>query len=49
MVRYGLFPLNTFIKMTWEVLEPIEPAGKPVEEVVKEAENRIKDALHQHN
>jgi len=49
MVRYGLFPLNTFIKMTWEVLEPIEPAGRPVEEVVKEAEDSIKKSLHQNN
>jgi len=49
MVRYGLFPLNTFIKMTWEVLEPIEPAGRPVEEVVKEAEDSIKKALHQNS
>jgi len=49
MVRYGLYPLNTFIKMTWEVLEPIEPARRPVEEVVKEAENRIKAALHQND
>ncbi|MGF7082423.1 lysophospholipid acyltransferase family protein [Mucilaginibacter sp. UYCu711] len=47
MIRYGLFPLNTFINMTWEVLEPIEPSTGTVEEVVKEAENRIKKALNQ--
>ena len=42
MIRYGLYPLNTFIRMTWEVLEPIEPNGRPIEELVKEVENRIK-------
>src|ERR1700712_685092 len=24
MVRYGKYPLNTFLSMTWEVLQPIE-------------------------
>jgi len=47
MIQYGLFPLNTFTKMTWEVLEPIEPNTGTVEEIVKEAENRIKRALNQ--
>ncbi|HEY9533675.1 MAG TPA: lysophospholipid acyltransferase family protein [Mucilaginibacter sp.] len=47
MIRYGLYPLNTFTKMTWEVLEPIEPDFGTVEEIVKEAENRIKKALGQ--
>ena len=42
MVRYGKYPLNTFIRMTWEVLPPIEPEKRPVEEVVKEAEDMIK-------
>ena len=47
MVRYGFYPLNTFQRMTWEVLEPIEPNGRPMEELVLEAENRIKKALGQ--
>jgi 1-acyl-sn-glycerol-3-phosphate acyltransferase len=47
MIQYGLFPLTPFVKMTWEVLEPIEPNTGTVEEVVKEAENRIKKALDQ--
>jgi len=33
--------------MTWEVLEPIEPNGRPMEELVLEAETRIKKALGQ--
>jgi 1-acyl-sn-glycerol-3-phosphate acyltransferase len=47
MVEFGLYPMNTFTKMTWEVLEPIEPGTTPVDELVKEAENRIKKALGQ--
>lgn len=47
MVQYGYYPLSTFERMTWEVLEPIEPNGKPMEELVLEAENRIKAALGQ--
>lgn len=46
MIQYGLYPLNTFTPMTWEVLEPIEPGKTPVDELVLEAENRIKKALH---
>lgn len=47
MVRYGLYPLGTFIAMRWEVLTPIEPDGHPVAELVLLAENRIKEALGQ--
>ncbi|GAA4334240.1 hypothetical protein GCM10023149_41500 [Mucilaginibacter gynuensis] len=42
MVRYGLYPLNTFIPMTWEVLEPVEPEKRPVDELVREIEERIR-------
>jgi 1-acyl-sn-glycerol-3-phosphate acyltransferase len=42
MVRYGKYPLNTFTKMTWEVLTPIEPEKRPVDEVLKEAEDSIR-------
>jgi 1-acyl-sn-glycerol-3-phosphate acyltransferase len=45
MVRYGLYPLNTFIKMTWEVLEPIEPNKRPAEQLVKEVEDRIREKV----
>src|ERR1700761_1741675 len=34
MVRYGQFPLNTFISMSWQVLTPIETAGRKADEVV---------------
>jgi 1-acyl-sn-glycerol-3-phosphate acyltransferase len=47
MNQYGMYPLSTFERMTWEVLEPIEPTGRTPDDVVKEAENRIKTYLHQ--
>jgi len=47
MTQYGYYPLSTFERMTWEVLEPIEPDGRSADEVVKEAEDKIKKALHQ--
>lgn len=47
MVRYGQFPLSTFIAMSWEVLTPIEPAGKTADQVVAEAESAIKKNLGQ--
>jgi len=42
MIQYGLYPLNTFTPMSWEVLEPIEPGKTPVDELVKEIEGRIR-------
>ena len=42
MIQYGFYPLNTFTPMTWHVLEPIEPGKTPVEELVKEVEDRIR-------
>ena len=41
------FPLNTFLGMTWEVLTPIDPKGRKIEDVVLEAENEIKKLLGQ--
>lgn len=46
MVRYGQFPLNTFIPMSWEVLAPIDPQGRPAEEVVAEAETAIRNKVN---
>lgn len=47
MVQYGVYPLSTFNAMTWEVLPPIEPNGRPAEELVKEAEVAIRKNLGQ--
>ncbi|MFC3196543.1 lysophospholipid acyltransferase family protein [Parapedobacter deserti] len=46
MVRYGFFPLNTFTRMSWEVLTPIEPQGLTTEEVVAQAEARIREKVN---
>lgn len=46
IVQYGNFPLNVFLPLSWEVLKPIEPAGRPVEEIVAEAENEIRSRVH---
>ncbi|MEN0056031.1 MAG: lysophospholipid acyltransferase family protein [Mucilaginibacter sp.] len=45
MIRYGFYPLNSFTPMTWEVLTPIEPGQTPYEDLVLEAENKIRAAL----
>jgi len=47
ITQYGYYPLNTLVRMTWEVLEPMEPNGRPAEELVKEAEDSIRKALGQ--
>jgi 1-acyl-sn-glycerol-3-phosphate acyltransferase len=47
MVQYGAYPLGTLIAMRWEVLNPIEPGGRPVNDLVLLIENRIKEALGQ--
>lgn len=45
-VQYGAFPLSFGEKMSWSVLSPIEPAGKPLEEVVAAAEGLIRKVLN---
>ncbi len=47
MIRYGSYPLNTFIAMRWQVLEPIEPDNMPANDLALMAEHRIKEALGQ--
>jgi len=49
MIQYGTYPLNTFIKMSWTVLQPIEPSGLPIEEVVKQAEDAIRIKVNKMN
>lgn len=45
LVQYGKFPLSAGQKITWEVLEPIEPEKKTMEEIVAAAEESIIKAL----
>lgn len=42
MVRYGIYPLSTFEHLKFEVLTPIEPNGRPADELVKQVEETIK-------
>ena len=49
MVRYGTFPLGTFLNLQFEVLEPIEPTEKDMEVLVKRVETVIREALGQSN
>lgn len=48
MTRKGMFPLLPFNKMTWEVLRPIETAGKDIVALVKEAENAIRQKVKEY-
>ncbi|MEN5056676.1 MULTISPECIES: lysophospholipid acyltransferase family protein [Sphingobacterium] len=42
MTKNGLFPLTPFVKMSWEVLDPIDKTDKTLEEIVLEAEQKIR-------
>ncbi|MBN9293091.1 MAG: 1-acyl-sn-glycerol-3-phosphate acyltransferase [Flavobacteriia bacterium] len=45
IVRRGPFPLMPFNKIKWEVLEPIELRGKNIADIVKAAENAIRNKI----
>ncbi|SKB74907.1 1-acyl-sn-glycerol-3-phosphate acyltransferase [Sphingobacterium nematocida] len=45
MVQYGMFPLQPFTNMSWEVLAPIQTEGLTAEEIVKKAEDRIREKV----
>ncbi len=42
MVEFGLVWLNAFVPIKITVLTPIEPAGKEIEDVVKESEMSVR-------
>lgn len=43
----GMFPLKAGQKITYTALDPIEPKGLPLEELVLDIENKIRQALGQ--
>ncbi len=45
MVRYGMFPLKPFVRMTWEVLDPVATTDRTAEEIVKRAEEAIREKV----
>jgi 1-acyl-sn-glycerol-3-phosphate acyltransferase len=46
-VRSGNFPLSFGEKLSWTVLQPIEPGDKDADEVCQMAENAIRSHLGQ--
>lgn len=47
VVQYGAYPLSAGEKLRWTVLAPITTDGKTLEEVTLDAENAIREKLHQ--
>lgn len=45
----GLFPLVSFSKLSWTVLEPIEPKGKTGEEIANLSQEAIRVVLEAHS
>lgn len=45
LTKYGTYPLNFGQGITYTVLEPIEPNGRTNEEVIAEAEQKIKNLV----
>ncbi|WP_164111305.1 MULTISPECIES: 1-acyl-sn-glycerol-3-phosphate acyltransferase [Sphingobacterium] len=45
MVQYGMFPLQPFINISWEVLPPVQTEGLTAEEIVKKAEDIIREKV----
>jgi 1-acyl-sn-glycerol-3-phosphate acyltransferase len=45
LMKYGAFPLHTFQRITYTILDPIEPADFPDMEIVKIVEDRIREVL----
>lgn len=45
MVKWGSFPLRPFTPMRWEVLPPIVKGAQSVEEIVKAAEQAIREKV----
>lgn len=44
-VNRKAFPLNTFQKISWKMLDPIEPGDKTSRQILDESYNQIKNAL----
>ena len=49
LTEKGLFPLKFGQKITYTVLDPLEPGGRDIEEIVNQVQEAIKKSLHQAN
>ncbi len=47
LLSKGLFPLQIGLKLTYTVLDPVEPGDRPIEEIVEQVEHSIKKELNQ--
>jgi 1-acyl-sn-glycerol-3-phosphate acyltransferase len=47
LTEKGLFPLKFGQRITYTVLDPVEPGGRDIEEIVTQVQGAIKKALHQ--
>lgn len=47
LLSKGLFPLQPGLKITYTVLNPVEPGDRPIEEIVGQVEHSIKKELGQ--
>ena len=45
MVQHGMYPLQPFTNISWEVLTPIQTEGLTAEEIVKKAEDMIREKV----
>lgn len=45
LVRYGKFPMDVFAQPTWDVHAPIDPEGKPFDEVFAEVEQKVVSSI----
>lgn len=45
LTRFGSFPLSFGEKMSWTVLQPVEPAGYTADDLIKVAETAIKEKV----
>jgi 1-acyl-sn-glycerol-3-phosphate acyltransferase len=47
LMKHGAFPLHTFQRITYTVLDPIEPKHFTEVEIVKTVENKIREVLNE--
>ena len=47
LTRFGVFPLSFGEKMSWTVLEPIEPSGRTPDEILQDAESAVRAAVNE--
>jgi 1-acyl-sn-glycerol-3-phosphate acyltransferase len=49
LMKHGYFPLSFGQRITYTVLDPVEPGGRPIEEIITQVRGAIMKALGQGN